>query len=76
MVNSVEETAMQERAARLAIVVAQRLLAGWVAKTILDGGGFKIVIHVQPGQSKAKIEWPAPADNVSIEESVTAKAHR
>lgn len=51
----------------LALEVARRLLAGWSAHTGQRSDGFKVTIHVLPGQQQAKIEWPPPpADEVRV----------
>jgi hypothetical protein len=49
----------------LAIGIAQRLLAGWLLR--LEGyehRGCQIIIHLEPGQTQARIEWPPPLEHI------------
>lgn len=44
----------------LAQAIAQQLVQAWDRHLADRTDGYKIVIHVQPGQDGAKIEWPQP----------------
>lgn len=60
------ESARANRAA-LAAKIAQKIVQSWETHLAGRADGFRITIHVQPGQSQAKIEWPPPpADDVKL----------
>lgn len=51
----------------LAREIARRLVQSWDNHLARRTDGFKIIIHVLPGQEQAKIEWPPPPpDDVKL----------
>ena len=47
----------------LARAITRIILARWEERTAAyDKQGFQIIIHVQPGQTQARIQWPPPLD--------------
>jgi hypothetical protein len=47
------------------LAVAKHLVANWFNRTGgYENTGFRIVIHVDPGQTKARIEWPPPIEHI------------
>lgn len=61
-----KEPARADRAA-LAAKIAQKIVQSWETHLAQRTDGFKIVIHVLPGQGQAKIEWPPPPpDDVKL----------
>lgn len=59
-------TAGNDRRAALAMEIARRLVQAWDGHLAGRADGFKITIHVQPGQTQAKIEWPPPLDDIKL----------
>ena len=48
---------------QIAVAIAKQLLYNWLSRTgDYRRQGFRIVIHVEPGQTQARIEWPPPLD--------------
>jgi hypothetical protein len=46
--------------AALALEIARRLVQSWDSHLAGRADGFKVIIHVLPGQGQARIEWPPP----------------
>lgn len=62
------ENARVDRAA-LALEIARRLVQGWETHLASRADGCKVVIHVLPGQTQARIEWPPPLEDVKLNQS-------
>lgn len=50
----------------LAQAIARKLVQAWGVHLAGRVDGFKITIHVQPGQTQARIEWPPPLDDIKL----------
>lgn len=66
MINSSDVNASQSATEQIAFAVAKQLIQNWLVRTgDYKRRGFRITIHVEPGQTQARIEWPPPLDNVA-----------